>query len=704
LPSTSSSATDLSERSTDTEEVEEDTSEDTETNSLLENISVPPLTFNVTSIQTSAEQELEQQQQQQHFNYQLPDIIEEDEEPPRSIVESQRQIEDVNKELHHLIHDFTVERKFEEQQQQQQQETSAETSVITNTCEDDDKKLINSKSGTPTPTPPRRKYSSDSSTSSSNSQCTIIRQIMPVDALKDMCIRSLPADEGKVTVQRRCNSLSRNAPHIPIISELELHYECDNGDPRGRENDKVITILQVPPDMSGNQSSSGSSRSSSEEKKRWFGLQSSQMPNVMVALSPSQKDYMMSSPDSNNSGQATSADVLLDMHRKFVERRAYHEASDDDDSNKNRERCENSPPSASQLEDSHRSDNDGCSKSSSDECAIVKLKIVESDVDNDHHRRCDDSSKSSLVNSDNNKRQEEALDDTINMNTLRSLILREKLDNEVATAAASGDEFKVKKNELESELLLLDHERKELEEELRNIQSLQHFKREEFLFNQRRLRDDNECQTSVIETSHSRATNNGKYANDDFGDFINSNERLHKEIYNEWQDKVLERNERKLHKTLKITSVNEAEEEELLQQQPLFRRERAASERIIKLNDEFLARVKERQKRLSLPLDDNLDASTESLLNEDDGDEAGGAVRKKKKKVFHYDNKENFPAHFREFIEYCEQEIHVTKASVESGESLLKNPLLIGLIGVSMCICGFYIGKHFITKTNSNFF
>ncbi|KAG5666149.1 hypothetical protein PVAND_017713 [Polypedilum vanderplanki] len=228
--------------------------------------------------------------------------------------------------------------------------------------------------------------------------------------------------------------------------------------------------------------------------------------------------------------------------------------------------------------------------------------------------------------------------------------LREKFfndnKNEPSTAPiVTSDEFKVKKCELEDELIRLDYERKELEEELRNIQSLQHFKR----------------------------------------------------IYNEWQDKVLERNERKLQKTLKITSINEITRDEL---QPLFR-ERAASERIIKLNDEFLERVKERQKRLSLPLDDNLDASTESLLNDDDDHNVGGA-RKKKKKFFHFDNKENFPAHFREFIEYCEQEIEISKNSVESGESLLKNPLFIGLIGVSMCICGFYIGKHFITK-NSNF-
>jgi hypothetical protein len=779
--STSSSATDLSERSSDTEELaEEDTSEDTETNSLLDNISVPPFPFNVTTIQTSAESELES-----YYHHEiklLPDILEEDEEQPRSIIESQQQIEDVNKELHHLLN-FAVEQRAANvsnvskdktpEKRERGEEEEAEvihetTTAVIAAHDDDDKKLIGAKSETPTPTQFRRKYSSDSSTSSSNSQCTIIRQIMPIEnvhALKDLCMRSLH-DDNRVIVQRKLNSHSRNAPNIPIINELELHYERDNGDLQGREKDKVITILQVPPEINNNQSnysnsSSGSSRSGSEEKKRWYGMQSS-LPNLMVALSPSQKDYMMSSQDSNNNNNnssATSADVLLDMHKKFVERRAYHEKSDNDDSANEDEstsrivntlRIERSPSERQSTDDSNQSNN-GCSQSLSDESAIVKLSIVESGFDN----VASGNSSCSLVSNDNNhnnkrrdnnsaasssenksslspeRRRSSAESDTINMNTIRNLILREKFfnvgNNEAASAAPTttvtttktmSNEFKVNNvYELENELMLLDYERKELEEELRNIQSLQHFKREEFLYNQAKIQKKEEEEASV-ETKSSSSNDNerqtieneplsvvanslaNKYVNDDFNDFINSNEKLHKEIYNEWQDKVLERNERKLQKTLKITST----QDELLQQAtppPLFRRERAASERIIKLNDEFLARVKERQKRLSLPLDDNLDASTESLLNDepDSANGGGGATRKKKKKIFHFDNKENFPAHFREFIEYCEQEIEVSKNSVESGESMIKrNPLLLGLIGVSMCVFGFYIGRHFITK------
>ncbi|KAL7051993.1 hypothetical protein ACKWTF_004717 [Chironomus riparius] len=754
LTSTSSSATDLSERSnnTDTEDVEEDTSEDTETNSLLENISVPSL-YNVNSIEMNDEENEKEHKKHEHviddvattansnnnisrIQYQqlqssdyyqeineqqkLPDILEEEDEEQQArsildIIESQQQIEDVNKELHHLVSSLgNEENKYERKrierkrsQSNSNSENVCEETITVITC-DSDKKLINekeqdqniipkaeSKSGTPTPTQIRRKYSSDSSTSSSNSQCTIIRQIVSIDnvhALKDLCMQSINntsnENEGKITIHKKLNSLSRNAPSIPIINELELHYECDNNDLQCRENvtksrDKVITILQVPPEMNScnNNNQSCGSGSMVDEKERWFGMQSSQMPNLMVALSPLQKDYMNKNSQDSNSA-TTSADVLLDMHKKFVERRAYHEEDmcrvlDDEINGRNSNdtsRIVNiSISSPDQLKDSNLSKN----SSSNNECAI------KSNRDGDGDKISDDNN---LVDKPNTEI------DT--MNAIRNLILRESAAiRDVDDASDDNNNiegkegFQVNKYELENELRRLDCERKELEEELKNIQSLQHFKREEFLYQQKKLDDEermkNESQTTIIEShsssssdSNNTNTNNlnnnnnnnvNKYVNDDFNDFINSNEKLHQEIYNEWQDKVYERTERKLQKMLKITSINDNNCDNSYSEPPQRPRERAASERIVPLNDEFLARVKERQKRLSLPLDDNLDASTESLLN--DGNETeNGIMKKKKKKVFHADdNKENFPVHFQEFIEYCEQEIVQSKNSVESG-------------------------------------
>ncbi|XP_070498368.1 putative leucine-rich repeat-containing protein DDB_G0290503 isoform X2 [Chironomus tepperi] len=749
LTSTSSSATDLSERSnnTDTEEIDEDTSEDTETNSLLENISVPSLyiddvaTANSININSRIQyQQLQSSDYYQEINEQqkLPDILEEEDEEQQArsildIIESQQQIEDVNKELHHLVSSLgndenNYERKRIDRKRSQSgsaSENVCDETITVITC-DHDKKLINekehdqnttikvdSKSGTPTPTQTRRKYSSDSSTSSSNSQCTIIRQIVSIDnvhPLKDLCMQSINDSnnttkeyEGKVTIQKKLNSLSRNAPNIPIINELELHYECDNDDLPCRENvskDKVITILQVPPDIhsSTNNNQSNNSGIMVDEKERWFGMQSSQMPNLMVALSPLQKDYMMNTHDSNST--TTTADVLLDMHKKFVERRAYHEEDvcrvvDDEINIKNSNEITRIS-STDQLDDSNLSNS-----SSNNECAL------KSNRDGDGDKISDDNN---LVDKPNTEI------DT--MNAIRNLILRESAairdDDDNNNNNVDGKEgFQVNKYELEYELRRLDYERKELEEELKNIQSLQHFKREEFLYQQKKLDDEermkNESQTTIIEShstsssnddSNNTNTNINKYVHDDFNDFINSNEKLHQEIYNEWQDKVYERTERKLHKMLKITTINDNNCDNLCSEPPLRPRERAASERIVPLNDEFLAKVKERQKRLSLPLDDNLDASTESLLN-DDNETENGIMKKRKKKIFQADNKENYPAHFHEFIEYCEQEIVQSKNSVESGESL-KKPLYLGLIGVALCICGFYIGKHFLTA-NSKF-
>lgn len=695
LPSTSSSATDLSERSgdiTDPEDTTADTSEDTETNSMLENISVPSLFApslqqNSNNIlQDACEFYIDSEQNQ----FPLPDILEEcDELSQKSLelIENQQQIiEDVNKELHHLVScdEFgqLKEKKNETKEESLNEEVEVNTSVTEVMYEEglrkeenktkintqqqksdpnvivSDKKLTtttdnesqtrqtSSNSGTPTQF--RRKYSSDSSSSSANSQCTIIRQTVPIDnscvhPLKDLCMQSLQSgfdnnnnnddninndSDAKITVQKKFNSISRNAPNIPIINELELHYNDDDRPSRENQRDKVITILQVPPDIN-----SSSEMNEAVEKTRWYGLPSTQMPNLMIALSPLQKDYISSAPVSQQT--TANVDVLLDMHKKFVERRAYHEKSDDENSDSSR---------------------------------LAKVLKQE----NEYHSNVNNQSGDSIV--------ENVCD--VEMKTARE-----------SPQKSSNNGFEVKRDELENELKLLDIERQELEEELKNLQSLQHFKQEEYIYAQKKLENDLHLVSGTkVEEESQLQSMESKYANDDFTEFINSNEKMHQEIYNEWQDKVYQRNERKLQKTLKITSVNDA----VISSSSLYdtHLERAASEKYVPLRDEFISKVKERQKRLSLPIDDshNWDGSTESLLD----DEKAG-IRKKKKKVYHVENKENnnnFPAHFREFLEYCEQEIAQSKNSVESGKSV--NTLsLLGLIGVaSLCICGFFIWKN----------
>lgn len=648
LTSNSSSATDLSERGdiTDTDDVE-DTSEDTETNSLLENISVPSL--------ESLDKPLEM-----HFDEAL------------EIIACQQQIEELNKELRNFGSENEESLKRASQEKDQivdalpAEPCTALENVNETTCDIAcDKKIISDKDkarddSRMTP----RKNSSDSSSSSSNSQCTIIRQAASNDqSLQELCVRSLKesgfavggSDDMKITVQRKFNSNSRNAPQIPIINELEMHLECENNEARdGREksNDRVITIMQVPPEINCPSSPFGG------DKKRWLALQSAQIPNLLVALSPLQKSYVMTHPDSN-----TSADVLLDMHKKFVERRAYHETYES-------EEIENSQlESASQLEDGYFGDREG-SVENIISPRVRKSAEVSGSCDNER------ATNENISTSHESEATVESAGggDTEEMKSIRNCILRDEffkttlVDENANRDAESSKGFEVKKFELENELKQLDSERIELEDELKNLQSLQHFKREEFLFNEKKLEEKTKKENS----------------NDDFGEFLNSNERLQQELYNEWQDKVLERMGRKLQKTIKITSITEAIHHDNLS-------ERRASEnlRIVPLESEFMLKLKERQKRLSLPFDPELNSSTESLHHQNEESKKTQSV----------------PAHLHEFLKYYEEEITQGKNSDESGESkkTLAQPLLFGLIGVSMCLCGLYLVGKFLTQKSKLF-
>lgn len=764
LTSASSSATDLSERGGDiTEEEDADTSEDTETNSLLENISVPSLD-NInknderdTLIEMSYTQSssVYSSDYYQEINEQkLPDILEEDEDQaPRSIdiSVSQQQIEDVNEELHHLFNEHeesqrgqSTERvsdeirgKEEEEavvynEKNEEHEKALEDAPETIRDIVSDKKIISENDKAKddalfnrvTPTLSKRKNSSDSSTSSANSQCTIISQRVTadhnrVDPLKDMCIQSLKENgftlgglsnnkDMHFTFHKKHNSASRNAPQIPVINELELHYECDNNDDiEGRENqqERVITILQVPPEINYSTASSMQNVSKSSDKCRWLGLRSSQIPNLLVALSPLQKSYMMSSQDSN-----TNADVLLDMHKKFVERRAYHEPYESEEivnSDDSRQMNESQLEAVNQLEDGYFGDRESSveniistSTRAKRNVAVNKSSESSANCDNNQKDEEENISTKASCHEDNLTVKSAKVDNK--MNSIRNCLLRDEffkstfteanrdvdVDSQPSSSISSNltETFEVKKSQMEDEMQRLDNERRELEEELKNLQSLQHFKREEFLFNEKKLQDElkRECQPFEIRRNSS-SSSSIKYANDDFNEFIYSNEKLQQELYNEWQDKVLERNERKLQKTIKITSITET-----VHHNDESNLDRVASEKIkiVPLENEFMTKLKERRKRLSLTTEVEANSSTESLHHQNE------ESKKISPKVV-----EDVPAHLHEILKYYEEEIAQSKNSDESGESKIAKSLFIGcLIGVSMCLCGFYFGKQFITQ------
>lgn len=586
-------------------------------------------------------------------------------------------------QLSEISNQTTIQVKQDSNEAKEQEETlNIVREVISDVTSDkqkivqDNDKARDDNSNRVTPTQPFKRKNSTDSSSSANSQCTIIRQIADhVDPLQDLCMQSLNKigfthddRDAKITIYKKLNSFSRNAPQIPIMNELELHFKNNDDNLEGREN-RVITILQVPPEIN---------RATSAPSNAWRGLPSTQIPNLMIAFSPLQQSYM-NSQDSN-----TSADVLLDMHKKFVERRAYHESSEsevvENSSNVYSREVffanESQMESGNQLEDGYFGDRESSvenliSKSSKANNSPETVSNLSEPVAN-----CDNEAVSS-------RPSEKSAEIECRMNAIRNCLLRDEFFRSAFSGVKrdstddppTSDEFpplesfETKKFELENELKSLDNERHELEEELKNLRSLQHFKREEFLHNEKKLQS--------LESQHSSLKSN------DFTEFINSNEILQQELYNEWQDKVLERYERKLSKTIKITSISESDNH----------LERAASEALktLPIESEFMTKLKERRQRLSLPNETELNSSTESLHHQNE--EIKNSTSKPT----------NIPAHLYEFLKYYEEETTLGKNSDESGESNNVNPLLIGLIGVSMCLCGFYIGRYFITHKSNLF-
>lgn len=115
------------------------------------------------------------------------------------------------------------------------------------------------------------------------------------DLLKDLCIKkilSLPYGEQII------NEIT--LPKFNIFKNIQTIQETVNEKHVKPFTDEVERNLDNK--MSGNPNS-------------WMGIPTKENPQVFVCLSPSQQA----------TGSRTSADRLLDLHRKFVERRSYHE-------------------------------------------------------------------------------------------------------------------------------------------------------------------------------------------------------------------------------------------------------------------------------------------------------------------------------------------------------------------------------------------
>ncbi|XP_037808149.1 uncharacterized protein LOC119601342 isoform X20 [Lucilia sericata] len=92
------------------------------------------------------------------------------------------------------------------------------------------------------------------------------------------------------------NNMPYPLPELPHIDDLQLSLKVGETAPKRPE----------PPQQQQQQDQS------------WLGVPTSNDPQVLVCLSPSQRSYIQQKPEQK-------PDDLLDAHQKFVERRGYHE-------------------------------------------------------------------------------------------------------------------------------------------------------------------------------------------------------------------------------------------------------------------------------------------------------------------------------------------------------------------------------------------
>lgn len=111
-------------------------------------------------------------------------------------------------------------------------------------------------------------------------------------------------------------------PDIPFIDDLELPESIRSNSP------KEIKIVQLPPTSYTKQPITQSRTNS------WLGMPTEQNPSVLLCLSPSQRNFIKE----NIHPTEIKPDLLLEMHNTFVNRRGYHEYTDIELKELNREK------------------------------------------------------------------------------------------------------------------------------------------------------------------------------------------------------------------------------------------------------------------------------------------------------------------------------------------------------------------------------
>lgn len=144
--------------------------------------------------------------------------------------------------------------------------------------------------------------------------------------LREMCLRTLLAlPFGSAVIEELANvSLSieemtcRKPSHpqtLPPDSDTEPKHKSSQTTHCDKSNTDTTSLL-----LADNPIVRETSIAMENEHEHWIGLPTEENPNLLVCLSPSQKEFIDKTKSFPNE-----ADSLLDLHRKYLERRGYHE-------------------------------------------------------------------------------------------------------------------------------------------------------------------------------------------------------------------------------------------------------------------------------------------------------------------------------------------------------------------------------------------
>ncbi|XP_044742795.1 uncharacterized protein LOC123305210 isoform X3 [Chrysoperla carnea] len=376
------------------------------------------------------------------------------------------------------------------------------------------------------------------------------------------------------------------------------------------------------------------------QQHKWLGLRSHVDPKLLVCLSPSQQNYAQHA-------KQISADRLLDMHQKFIERRGYHEQP-----NNNRllsiiRNEDNSKPEVIPPAVPERTYRYTINPKYSTMPARVPPPIPEIDQErlsatnlpdwiNLARNRCKSVTEYS-TNVDFSKNNSNTLvsDGKLNYHTYKKTIKELKNIEEDETLEPPKRRFSLPQEIHEKQLKYILEKEREIEREIADLEN-----------EKQRLAKEPDPPQSLPEIRYLKRPTSMPTGCTVHGEFFRQ------QMYDEYLNKIAEREQRKQQKVIKLSSNNVHE---------LLNEDKSSSnvldfKQLVNIENEFMTKVKQRKQNLGIK-----ESSPESDVNDSESDLE---LKNDLLKTISQSTK-HIPKHLKEFVEFTTHEQDQQSTNVE---------------------------------------